>query len=231
MLVVFMPKRYKRYSKILSAHPIRILRHQCMDGISCIILEGIMEYANKIKSMVSMPELMERYGFSLDRSGFCKCPFHSEKSASFKAYPGTRGFYCYGCNESGSVIDFVMKFFGLPFGDAIKKINEDFSLGLPIVEKLDRRKQIEMNRQAFIRKSEMNARKAEQDKLENAYWTAFDEWKMLDDNKRNYATKTPTEPLHPLFVEALKNIASAEYNLSCAEIARYEYEKRDSRNS
>ena len=190
-----------------------------------------MDYANEIKNMVSMPEMMEQYGFMMDKSGFCKCPFHSERSASFKAYPGQRGYYCFGCGAHGSVIDFVMKFFGLPFGDAIKKINEDFSLRLPIGEKLDRRKQLEMQRQAFMRKREMNAKKAEQERLENAYWEAFDEWKRLDDNKRNYAPKTPTEPLHPLFVEALKNIASAEYNLSCAEIARYEYEKRDSRDS
>ena len=174
-----------------------------------------------------MPELMERYGFSLNRSGFCKCPFHSEKSASFKAYPGQRGYHCFGCGAHGSVIDFVMQYFGLNFQDAIAKINTDFSLGLPIGEKLDRRKQLEMNRQAFIRKREMNAKKAEQERLENAYWEAFDEWKRLDDNKRNYAPKTPTEPLHPLFVEALKNIAGAEYNLSCAEIARYEYENRN----
>ena len=90
--------------------------------------------------MVTMPEMMEQYGFRLDKAGFCKCPFHSERSASFKAYPGQRGYYCFGCNQSGSVIDFVMKFFELSFGDAIKKINEDFSLGLPIGEKLDRRK-------------------------------------------------------------------------------------------
>ena len=124
-----------------------------------------------------------------------------------------------------------MKCVGRSFGDAIKKINEDFSLGLPIGEKLDRWKQLEMQRQAFMRKREMNARKAEQEMLENAYWKAFDEWKRLDDNRRDYAPKSPTEPLHPLFVEALKNIACAEYNLSCAEIARYEYEKRNSHDS
>ena len=190
-----------------------------------------MNYAENIKSMVSMPEMMEHYGFSLNRSGFCKCPLHDEKTGSFKAYSGNRGFYCFGCGAHGSVIDFVMQYFGLNFQDAIAKINTDFSLGLPIGEKLDRRKQLEMNRQAFMRKREMNAKKAEQERLENAYWEAFDEWKRLDDNKRDYAPKTPTEPLHPLFVEALKNIASAEYNLSCTEIARYEYEKRDSRDS
>ena len=120
-----------------------------------------------------------------------------------------------------------MKFFGLSFGDAIKKINEDFSLGLPIGEKLDRRKQLEMNRQAFMRKRNVESEKAERERLENAYWTAFDEWKRLDTNKRKYAPETQTEPLHPLFVEALKNISGAEYLLECAEIARYEHERRD----
>ena len=190
-----------------------------------------MDYASEIKSMVSMPDMMRHYGFELDRSGFCKCPLHSEKSGSFKAYPGNRGFSCFGCGAHGSVIDFVMLYFGLSFKNAIAKINVDFSLGLPIGEKLDRRTQLEMNRQAFMRKRAVEAEKSERERLENAYWSAFEEWKRLDDNKRNYAPKTPTEPLHPLFVEALKNIASAEYNLSCAEIARYEYEKRDSRNS
>lgn len=175
--------------------------------------------------------MMLHYGFELDRAGFCKCPLHSEKSGSFKAYPGDRGFSCFGCGAHGSVIDFVMQYFSITFGDAIKKINEDFSLGLPIGEKLDRRKQLEMQKQAFLRKRELNAQKAKQEELEKAYWLAFDEWKRLDDNRRNYAPTSPTEPLHPLFVEALKNIAGAEYNLSCAEIARYEYENRNIRNS
>ena len=191
----------------------------------------IMDYAREIKSRLTMPEMMLHYGFELDRAGFCKCPLHSEKSGSFKAYPGDRGFSCFGCGAHGSVIDFVMLYFGLSFKDALVKINDDFSLGLPIGEKLDRRKQLEMQRQSFMRKREMNARKAEQERLESDYWEAFDKWKRLDDNKRNYAPKTPTDPLHPLFVEALKNIASAEYNLSCAEIARYEYEKRNSHDS
>ena len=108
-----------------------------------------MNFADEIKQRVSMIEMLQHYGIETNRSNFCRCPFHNEKSASFKAYPGSRGFYCYGCNESGSVIDFAMKVFGLSFGDAIKKINEDFSLGLPIGEKLDRRTQLEINKAAF----------------------------------------------------------------------------------
>ena len=88
-----------------------------------------------------------------------------------------------------------------------------------------------MNRQAFMRKREVEAEKSERERLENAYWTAFDEWKRLDDNLRNHAPKTPSEPLQPLFVEAMKNISGAEYRLECAEIARYEHERRNSRDS
>lgn len=84
-----------------------------------------------------------------------------------------------------------------------------------------------MNRQAFMRKREVEAEKAEQERLDNAYWTAFEEWKRLDTNKIRYAPETQTEPLHPLFVEALKNISGAEYRLECAEIARYEHERRN----
>ena len=190
-----------------------------------------MDYASEIKRMVSMSEMMEQYGFKLNKAGFCKCPFHSERSASFKAYPGQRGYYCFGCGAHGSVIDFVMRFFGISFGDSIKKINEDFSLGLPIGKKLDRRKQLEMNRQAFMRKRAVEAEKAEQERIDNAYWAAFDEWKRLDDNIRNYAPKTPSEQLQTLFVDALKNISGAEYRLECAEIARYEHEHRNCRDS
>ena len=190
-----------------------------------------MDYANEIKSRVSMPEMMGRYGFELDRSGFCKCPLHGEKTGSFKAYSGNRGFYCFGCGAHGSVIDFVMRFFGISFGDSIKKINEDFSLGLPIGKKLDRRKQLEMNRQAFMRKRSVDAEKAEQERLDNAYWAAFEEWKRLDTNKREYAPKSPSEDFHPLYVEAIKNIDYASYLLDTAEMRLRNYADKRHNNS
>lgn len=174
-----------------------------------------------------MIDICKTYGFNIQRGNFICCPFHNEKTPSLKLYDGNRGFYCFGCGEHGSVIDFVMRYFGLDFKSAISKLNDDFCLGLPIGKRIDRRNQLEMERLAFQRRQKAKQEEAERQQIEDAYWAAFDEWKRLDDNKRNYAPKTPTEPLHPLFVEALKNIAGAEYNLSCAEIARYEYENRN----
>ena len=194
-----------------------------------LLYRKIMNYANEIKSRLTMPQVLEYYGLKINRSKRIPCPLHNGNDANC----GVKEHYihCFVCGESADEIKFVMRYFGLDFKSAIIKLNEDFQLGLPIGQKIDIRKQLEMNRQAFIRKREMNAKKAEQERLENDYWAAFDEWKRLDDNKQNYAPKTPEEPLHPLFVEALQKIEYAEYKLECAEIARYEYEKRDSRDS
>ena len=190
-----------------------------------------MDYANEIKSMVSMPELMERYGFSLNRSGFCKCPFHSEKSASFKAYPGTRGFYCFGCGAHGSVIDFVMLYFGLSFKDALAKINEDFSIGLPIGERISLRQRRELERQQRERQEERNREQREWERLEGEYWAAFDLWQKYDTNKREYAPKSPSEDFHPLYVEAIKNIDYASYLLDTAEMRLRNYADKRHNNS
>lgn len=187
----------------------------------------MFEHTDVIKSQISMIDICKTYGFNIQRGNFICCPFHNEKTPSLKLYDGNRGFYCFGCGEYGSVIDFVMRYFGLDFKSAISKLNNDFCLGLPIGQRIDRRKQLEMERLAFQRRQKAKQEEAERHQIEDAYWAAFDEWKRLDDNKRNYAPKTPSEPLHPLFVEALKNISGAEYRLECAEIARYEHEHRN----
>ena len=68
--------------------------------------------------------------------------------------------------------------------------------------------------------AERERKKREKEQAENEYWAVFDEWKRLDDNKRNYAPKTPDEEWHPLFVEALQKLAYQEYLLDCAEAVR-----------
>ena len=184
----------------------------------------IMNYADEIKSRLKMPEVLRYYGFDIKR---CRipCPIHSGSDRNC----GVKDEYihCFVCGATVDVIGFEMQYFNLDFPKAISKLNDDFRLGLPIGKKIDRRTQLEINKAVFERKRKAEQQQKERQKIEDDYWAAFDEWKRLDDNRRNYAPKSPTEPLHPLFVEALKNIAGAEYNLSCAEIARYEYENRN----
>ncbi len=47
------------------------------------------------------------------------CPFHKEKSPSFHVSPDRGFFHCFGCQEAGSAVDFVMKVHGLDFREAI----------------------------------------------------------------------------------------------------------------
>ena len=176
-----------------------------------------------------MPQVLEYYGIERNRSNRIRCVLHNGQN--FNCGIKDHYIHCFVCGQSADVIKFVQVYFGLDFQSAISKLNDDFNLGLPIGKKIDRRTQLEINKAAFERKRKAEQQQKERQKIEDDYWSAFDEWKRLDDNRRNYAPKSPTEPLHPLFVEALKNIDGAEYNLSCAEIARYEYEKRNSRDS
>ena len=58
------------------------------------------------------------------------CPFHDEKSPSFNVNPA-RGFYhCFGCNESGDVISFLMKIDGLTFGETVERLADKYGVQL-----------------------------------------------------------------------------------------------------
>lgn len=82
----------------------------------------------EVRASVTMPFVVSYYGFHPNKAGFICCPFHSEKTASLKVYSDS--FHCYGCGASGSVIDFVMKLFGLSSIEAARKINEDLRLNI-----------------------------------------------------------------------------------------------------
>lgn len=50
------------------------------------------------------------------------CPFHNEKTPSFFVNPERQTFHCFGCNEGGNVITYVMKTENLDFPEAVKAL-------------------------------------------------------------------------------------------------------------
>ncbi|MFI2367253.1 DNA primase [Streptomyces sp. NPDC018833] len=50
------------------------------------------------------------------------CPFHDEKSPSFQVSPSKGLFYCFGCQEGGDTLDFVMKIDHLSFSETVERL-------------------------------------------------------------------------------------------------------------
>ncbi|WP_129262778.1 DNA primase [Streptomyces sp. M3] len=50
------------------------------------------------------------------------CPFHDEKSPSFQVSPAKGLFHCFGCQEGGDTIAFVMKIDHLTFSETVERL-------------------------------------------------------------------------------------------------------------
>lgn len=75
-------------------------------------------------------EAAQYYGLEPERHGWCRCPFHKEKTASFHLYK-QRG-KCFGCGWSGDVIDLASAIRGCGSLEAVKELNQVFRLGIDL---------------------------------------------------------------------------------------------------
>lgn len=83
-----------------------------------------MTNIDDIKREHPMPEVVRRYGIEINRAGFCRCPFHNERTASMKIY--AQSFYCFGCGAGGDVIDFVRLYERCDFKTAFRMLGGEF---------------------------------------------------------------------------------------------------------
>jgi DNA primase len=58
------------------------------------------------------------------------CPFHDEKSPSFNVNPQRQFFHCFGCQEGGDVIAFLMKIDGLGFTEVVERLADKYAVTL-----------------------------------------------------------------------------------------------------
>ena len=128
-----------------------------------------MPISDEIRSRITMRDAAKLYGLELNKNGFARCPFHSEKTGSFKVYDDG-SFHCFGCHAHGaSVIDFVMMYFSLPYKEAVSKINDDFNLGLDFHRRLSENEREKINRNALLRKKAKEMAQVRLRGLETAY--------------------------------------------------------------
>lgn len=87
----------------------------------------------KVKQAADIVEVISRY-LPLKKAGRyykCACPFHGEENPSFTVNPERQIFRCYGCQEGGDVIAFLMKYQNLSFMEAVRELAERYNVALP----------------------------------------------------------------------------------------------------
>lgn len=94
----------------------------------------------KVRRTVSARDIAERNGFHANRTGFIECPFHNEKTPSLKLYEDGH-WYCFGCGQGGSSVDFAMRLYGVSALEAVRRLDSDFHLGLELDRPLNRNEQ------------------------------------------------------------------------------------------
>lgn len=136
-----------------------------------------MGYENdEIKRRVKIRDVLKRYGgMEPDRKGFCRCPLHNERTASFRLYEGNNSFYCYGCGQGGDVIKLYQLLRGIPtYYKAMKEIDEEFHLGVFRIKS-----PIQQAKEATRRVLEKEAQAARIEKKRENYNTLTDYYKKL----------------------------------------------------
>ncbi|MEM9724902.1 MAG: DNA primase [Pseudomonadota bacterium] len=96
-------------------------------------------YLETLRERVSIAEtITRRIGFDAAKSAPAKgdywacCPFHGEKTPSFHVRDRDGYFYCFGCHEKGSAIDFLMKFERLSFPEAVEVLAAEAGMPPPV---------------------------------------------------------------------------------------------------
>ena len=114
---------------MISPETIALVRERT--DIVAVITEGVSSLKRRGRSFVGL------------------CPFHKEKSPSFHVNPDRGFFHCFGCKESGSAIDFLMKHEGYTFPEAVRALAE--RAGITIEEERGTPQTTEADRQRKAR--------------------------------------------------------------------------------
>ncbi|MBU8875920.1 DNA primase [Reyranella sp. MMS21-HV4-11] len=91
-------------------------------------------FLDELRARLSLSDIVGRKVSLKRRSGAeyaGLCPFHNEKTPSFTVNDKKGFFYCFGCHEKGSAIDFVIKTEGLSFPEAVEKLAREVNLPVP----------------------------------------------------------------------------------------------------
>ena len=139
-----------------------------------------------VKAAVTTKQAAEYYGLKVSRNGMTCCPFHEDRHPSMKV---DERYYCFGCHETGDVIDFTAKLFGLTPYEAAKKLAWDFHIDPntpqpPVASTMKKQAVQDRQDEAFCMRALVDCE------------ATLRKW------KEQYAPSSPDDPWDDRFVEA-----------------------------
>ena len=182
-------------------------------------------FIQQVKMSVSVRQLLEYNGIRVDRHGFCVCPLHGDRDASLKVYGGERGWTCYGCHKGGDVINLAKELYRVNLGGAVRRLNDEFRLGLAMDEKPKVKDRFLFTAGKIRRETEREREEHRKDLEEKEYWDWYEMWQYLDICVRELEPARGEE-MSPAFRGYLKQRAYYERRLDDLEMRRTEYNDR-----
>jgi len=90
-------------------------------------------WLDELRSRVSIEDVIGQT-VTLRKKGkylWACCPFHNEKTPSFKVDSESQMYYCFGCHKGGNVISYLMEHDRLEFMEAVEELAERAHMRLP----------------------------------------------------------------------------------------------------
>lgn len=154
-----------------------------------------MSIFENIKQSLNLVDVARYYGIEVSRSGFTSCLFHNERTPSLKLYDDH--FHCFGCGKSGDVIALIAQRLNISQFETAKLLMNEFHLSQEEM-KLNEVPQVQRTYSEWERQTI---------RLLNQYRDYLQHFEKL------YSPKSPDEPIHDLFVEAIHSLPKIEYYL------------------
>ena len=165
-----------------------------------------MSIFDDVKQRLNIRQVVEHYGYKVNRANQFICPFHNDHkpSASIKK----DYFNCFVCGAGGDVITFTAKLHGLKNYDACKKLDQDFHLGLSQqpVSHIDR---LKADREKVKRETELKRQQEEERLIQHTGNVLADYHRYLWQGLHLY----PYDNIR--HIRALQELTQATYYLEC----------------
>lgn len=162
---------------------------------------------NQIEKVKAIPirEVFRHYGFEIGRGGFCRCPFHQERTPSCKVYADS--FYCFGCGAHGDSIDFVRQYDRLGFLEAVDKLCSEFGISY---QPKSMAQKISDGKEAFIRRKKQAERENKRAELLKAWQESILNLRYAEKVFSVFEPQNMNDEWTYAFCEAVRNLERAQ---------------------